>query len=227
MSPKNIAPSPLEQALRHLAANTDAKVSLTAAKFKVSAGDIWDWLKAHNGGKREGLPAYRIDNVFAAAPVPAPKARKAAPAVAPAPAVVKALARVAVEDDGASPWTKHPRGPFAGSLAKIRSTLEQFARGELVALPRNANTARQFLWHWLGTMRPPAAKVARFLAWCDARPAKVVKTPMLRTFTRKAKTAVLPVAPIAPDRGLVAGRPLALDGILGRIEIIVRFIPAA
>lgn len=154
----------LEPALRYLATHSEAKVKDVAKKFKLKPEEIWDWLKAHNMGRRD-LPVRIIDNVKAgltpAALSAASKARKDA-----TPAIRRALDRGAREPVSLQP-------PPTPTITKPGANLEPWLaaqglklRDEVQSYQVEVTPATAAAWLTLnqGNRNPSKAKIRRFAA---------------------------------------------------------------
>lgn len=190
MSAPAITMRMLEPALRHLAADPDAKVAVAAAKYLpagVKLADccaaIWSWFKEHNAGKRQ-VSSTRIDSALtregpAIVIPPAARAniqkaidRKAREPVASHLAPNTAPSAVADpfdKDNGSSPWAKRPRRPRKTAVDYWRPRMVAIANGDKTGLEGPSGGA---WWackrKWFGTATPAPKMVERFLAWFDA-----------------------------------------------------------
>jgi hypothetical protein len=161
----------IEPALRALAKDDTLKVHVVAAKHRLEKSWIWDWLKAHNGGRRE-FSAALIDRVLAATPADLTRGAKP-PGWQGSPANKKIGERInaALRKPGVklatpppAPVVKPPAltSDVAGWLAK--QAAEITARQHTYAVRVTPALARSWLLLNQGNRKPSRAKILRFAA---------------------------------------------------------------
>jgi hypothetical protein len=153
----------IELALRHLADNSEKKLSIIAAKFGKQEKDLWAWLTRYNGGKKD-LSHHRIDSALAN------ETAAAAPVRAVPAAVGERINRAVVKPERGAPPPVIPVAVRPPALtSNIGRWLEQQKipiRAQVTCYQVEVTPAIAAGWLLLndGNRNPSKAKIRRFAA---------------------------------------------------------------